>query len=431
MAGTDKDKALELALLTAIEFPSDVATLRKIGIQPSDFHDRTYRGFYEHLISSITRDGKLPTIEDKRQMWGLPLEEKHSDVYGLGQSLKKLRLSSSLARSIVTAHDLVKEDPESAISYLESQFRGLTVADSSRARILESESVNRLKELEKRAAAKEAGEFIGLRMGLACLDESNIGAQPGELITLQGRSGIGKSWFLIRFCTMAYLDGKKVLYLSPEMSAFETELRCDVFLMYAYNFRTSHKGLVTGDADYLEEYKRYVEHLEKEREERWVTIDSDKAGSFTLGAIHELVDKYRPDVLAIDGFHLLAGSKNGQGWEGVKQNSDGIKNLALNKGITVFVVTQARRTVGMYDNPNNDEIGYGHSLVEASDLVLSATGVKGAPDRRKLKVTKRRSGELPMFRISMLFDVDHGVIEEQISEMEDEEFDDELSVDDI
>lgn len=427
----DPGKPFELALIGAIKFPEDIKLLRKAGLSEADFKNPSYKTCFNYLVEASLNQTHFPTFADKEQMWALEgLVEDHRDVYGLATELKKIRTTDTIKNSVIEAAQILEHDPFTAASNLQRALNKLSFTDTSRARLLESEATSRLDELLKRAEARANNEFVGMKMGLACLDESNIGIQNGEVVTIQGRSGIGKSWYLINFCAQAYIDGKRILYLSPEMSAMETELRADVFLMRHFNIPTSHKGLVTADDEYIKYYKEYVNILSKNRDGRWVTIDSDKAGSFSIAAIHDLVDQHHPDIVAIDGFHLLAGHKNGQSWEGVKANADAFKALCLNKQLVGIDVTQARRTVGMYDNPNNDEIAYGHALVEASDLMISLTGVRGAPDRRKLKITKRRNGELPMFRISLKYDVDKGWIEELINEQEN--FDEDLlSEDDI
>lgn len=415
--------SLQLALLAAISSYTDLATLRKIDFKDEDFIDTKYRRFYQYLTSLERQNERIPSIVDKEQIWGLKLPKDHSDVFSLGHSLRRYSLTVKTKETLKDAALIVDSDPEAAVSLLRqsSNLLNASVGGSTHAGFFEEGAEDRLKEIERRVEARKSGNLIGVPTGLSVFDSTGLGVQNGEFLTIIGKTGLGKSWLLGKLCVIGYLAGNKILYISPEMSRFECELRIDVLMMNEYGLEISHKGLLSGQTQYMKVYSEWVDKLTTDREDRWITVDSDKAGGFTVGAISDLVNQHRPDILAIDGFHLLAGNKSGQSWESVKQNADGLKALCQSKQIILYNVTQAQRTVGIHDNPSNDQVAYGVALIEASDKIISLGGVKGMPNRRRLKITKNRIGELPTFRITMDFDVDRGVLQEIGSEEEEEE----------
>jgi hypothetical protein len=172
----------------------------------------------------------------------------------------------------------------------------------------------------------------------------------------------------------------------------------------------SNSSLINGSVD-LQLYEKWLGELSSER--RWVTADSTETptGKFALKDIAALVAAHRPDMLLIDGFHLIGGSKDEQ-WKVIAEAGQTLKALAQRNGMVVIVamqvVREAMKTTG--EAPDLQHGAYGKALIEDSDRVFSLAMPKGQPKLRYLKVPKTRDGEPVTIRVHLAFDVDVGDI---------------------
>lgn len=255
-----------------------------------------------------------------------------------------------------------------------------------------------------------AGKATGIPTGIPAFDDIGNLMQPGELIAIQGATNVGKSWFLDWICTNGYRAGYNVLYLTPESSVRDIELRTDVILAHAYGFDLSNRKLRNFTED-IEEYTRYVEYVKSlGRENGWITRDSGEMGSLTIQDIISLTREHRPDILAIDGFHLIAGK--GSSWESMKEAATAIKGLTQSMGIVTLASSQAQRSasIAIDSAPTTGEAAYGMALNEAANRVISLAKATAQGTNRIFTVPKFRDGEVIFKPQPLLFDVDKGRI---------------------
>jgi len=417
---------IELALIGSIKSESDLVTARQAGLEPEDFADDTCKRVYQHLLTYEIEDRPFPSREDKQTLYDIELPEQNFDVTALAGEIHKAGLGRRVRTLLMRYNEDLDESPSEVISMLVTDL-GQLRGTAKRTSYLEPTALLRFEELERRAKAAKEGRLIGWPMGYPAFETGNMGVQPGEFITIIGKSGVGKSWLLANSVATAYRAGAKVLYLSPEMTAFETEMRVDVLNMYANGYTADHEGLMSGNEKAMKSYRDYINALNIR--EDWITVDSDTGGGFNSNTITDIVMSHRPDILAIDGFNLLAGSKSGGNdeWQGIKRNADAIKVLGNTIGMSTITVMQAIRNVSIYTNPGQEHIAYGKALYEASDRVYGLAKVRGKEDERSIKEEKRRGRQGNPYRVYLKFDVNIGKIQQlrasEVGGDEDEESD--------
>jgi replicative DNA helicase len=71
----------------------------------------------------------------------------------------------------------------------------------------------------------QSGKMSGITSGFFSLDGKLGGWKNGELIVIGGRPGMGKSLTAVAFSKAAISDGKKVLFVTPEMTKEMLEIR--------------------------------------------------------------------------------------------------------------------------------------------------------------------------------------------------------------
>lgn len=212
------------------------------------------------------------------------------------------------------------------------------------------------------------------------------GIEKDDYIVFYGRPKSKKSWMLAFFAAFLYMQGKFPLIYTKEMTAdnlFKRIGACIGELPYQ-EFR---KGRLSP-----EERERLQAILDAARDLQghldMIMLDGkDSNGGDTVEWLQAKVDKYKPDIVLIDGMHLMS---DGRGSKGQKDNfrvqniSRGIRQMILDMGTPVIATTQATRSAAGHKNANLDEIAFSDAVsqdVTAAIRVISEGRTEISPDR--------------------------------------------------
>lgn len=399
---------IERLALSAIKTADDVRAALALGLSPTCFKVDAHRLAWERLIESATSGKALPGPADLAEL-GVELIDGATDLEAHVRELVRFNLSQRARNVLMRYVPGLDANPADGIRVMVGDLSELMTATSVHVGYSDKGAKDRLAEVRRRAEAHDRGEIIGIPTGLWVFDEEGYPWQEGEVISIIGIPTSGKSWLLAYFSVVAYLHGKRILMISPENSKLEMEWRIDV-LMSAKDegdWDLSHTALRRGTAD-LDRYAAWCEKVSWRND--WVTVDAGERGDFSVEDVIALTREHRPDVLAIDGFHLLTGK--GKSWEVMFESAKRIKGLSQGLGLVTICVTQATREAAVIqeDTPEMHQAAYGHAIMEDSNRIISMAKVRGNQKRRIFRVVKFRDGPEIPYRQYLNFDVDRGDI---------------------
>jgi replicative DNA helicase len=269
----------------------------------------------------------------------------------------------------------------------------------------------------------------GVRVGFTRFDELTQGFQPGNLIVLAARPGIGKTalalnWILRAAMSRDGRDGHCGAFFSLEMSHEEVFLR----LLSAYS-QTNMKDIQAGRA------AGRMQDLLKARDELATLplLICDQA-SITVPQIQNMVLKQgsqsnrRIEFVIIDYLQLLSSP---EGSRGAKQNeavrigeiSRGLKLMAKDFGIPVVVLSQLNREVEHRTGgrPQLSDLRDSGAIEQDADMVafihrkMVASSADAEPDpAAELIGAKHRNG--PTAIIQLHFQGEHSTYREMVRE---------------
>lgn len=404
----------EVSLLSSIRTPQDLTILLREGVTEEAF--LVYGDVFRHYLQYSREYGSLPKHSDVALEFrdlGLEFREPGELSFYLQEVLKLdlvRRTQATIIERLGEQGSRLVADPAETVRALTEDLRKLQHSSVRHVAWLDRDALVRLGWLQEKAEAARERQVLGIPTGLACFDRRMQGWGPGEAIMVMAPKGVGKSWLALYFGVVAYRAGYKVLFLSPEMAWEECALRFDVLLAHQVGVGLSHTDLSTGQQDQAE-YETWLRELT--RREQFIVIDSPEAGGFTAANTLALIEEHRPDLVLLDGLHLIGGDPKQSGWERIKQAADALKATAQHLKCTVVWTSQVDREA--MRNPTEPaatgaSAAYGKAGVEAANRLITLANFEHDSRRKTFKVPNNRSGQEFHTRQHLLFDVDVGAI---------------------
>ena len=390
---------VELSVLGfAIRNEESLFKLREKGISQSAFvhHQQVY-----DFIQDYRRDyKKLPTADTIATVCNVTISTNgHSDEDFYTDQLLDLELKRKVEVELLNAaKNLATGEPQASIEKLMLGLGRLRRPSKLSFGYTDGDANNRLDMIRQR---RELAKLYDGYFSLPVL--KNV--QTGVLIGIIGRTNVGKSFLLQRLCIDAYLKGKRILFLSPEMPKDEVDLRWDSLISKVFNA----DSLI--DKPELESsYKEWLEKASTRSD--WITFDSNYGRPFTPEVIDSQIVEFQPDVVAVDGLSLLSSSSDDPsgGWEGVKETSNALQAMAVARKVYIISTQQANR--GAADKPTPDlyNVAFGDGFAQSSGVILSMGYHPDDIRKRVLTVPKNRYGSIIHKPFEIDFDPSNGIV---------------------
>jgi KaiC/GvpD/RAD55 family RecA-like ATPase len=231
------------------------------------------------------------------------------------------------------------------------------------------------------------------------ITDTTMGIWPEDLILFVARGGVGKSFAAILIAREAWLQGKKVLFLTTEMSQLAVALR-----FTAIHLQLDYGKMRRGELGVFEE-QRWKDALpELQKDERWQIVGGDF--DFRVETLWAYVDDFRPDLLVVDGLYLLKTDERSE-----KKNEraanvyDDLKRGAKRFKIGILGTTQFNRQVKVSSaNPDIANIAQTDAAGWNADAAyaLGRTDSQKKMRRMSIKPLKIREGD--MFEVECHWD---------------------------
>ena len=262
--------------------------------------------------------------------------------------------------------------------------------------------------------------MVGIPTGFPTIDKATQGLQKGQLVTLTGLPKSSKSVIALLLAKAAQEYGKKVLYITFEMTCEEIAQRLD-----AYRAGINDMKLLSGNLN-DEEWQKLTRSVHETENLPTMVLSED---CMTVTAIGAKIDLLKPDIVIVDGVYMMEDE------EGFDKGSPqalanivaGLKFMAMNREICIVDVTQSTPARTKGETLNNDSMMGSRAFAQYSNVVI---GVERTEDvkRRKVKIIMTRRGTPT--EAYVLMDFDNGMFEEMEGIELDDDLDRELMGDD-
>lgn len=379
-----------------------------------------YEPAYEFITEYYGKYQSVPTTTILEEKFGDDLFDTVPDTDGASRHyLNELRdeyLRANINDLILkVSRNIDRHAPAAVLDRIASTVSDLA-KHSTRTEDVDVMDVD--KALESFKKAREASEdgVLGVKTGIDVWDQYvPTGALPGMNVVLIGYSGKGKSWVADLLAVNAYLQGKKVLFISLEMSAEQQRAR---MWSIANQGKFLMSDLQRGNVVESEVKKFGTDRLNTGGKLMVSAIDG--VTDVTPNIIRAKIERYQPDVVFVDYMQLMMDNSRTKDMTPRMLNlSKEMKRLAVSANVPIYNISAVTDDEGKKRNspPTIAQIAWSKGIEYDADLVV-AVHRYDQTDILELACRKNRNGE--MFNLQFLIDLSRGVFEPRLEDDEDD-----------
>lgn len=333
-----------------------------------DWFDVKERLAYEFVKDYYRENSELPSSEIFYSKFSLKDKVSGRPGYFL-RELKNRYISGTLVDTVPGIMRNLAKDPEKGLEqFRKVLFKLNTDTYTSKDVDYAFGARDRFKAYADRIATKGVTH---LSTGIEIFDETFYGYRPADLITIGGRAGMGKSWFILflALCLESVLKKKGskqlVLIVSNEMPEDEIIERMDC-LQAKLPYEEFMNGGLSRKQRRL--YKAFLEKLESEGSLIKVVYNVG-----TIDELNALIELYGPAAVYLDGSYLME-QDQGEGWEKITYVTRNLKQTAKAKSTPIINTTQLKRAAGKGSSKlsidGQDDFAYSSSYAMDSDIAV-------------------------------------------------------------
>ena len=212
----------------------------------------------------------------------------------------------------------------------------------------------------------------------------------GQLITIAGRPGKGKSAFALQTADDLALAGERVLYFSLEMKSASLFAR----------LLSRHSGI---EANRIKAVKINSDELPKllhaqdlyRQNGKMIIYDVTYHISKLANVIRRECERERPRAIFIDYLQLIPGGEGNSQAERIGYITRTLKLLAMQFSIPIFILSQLNRQIEINNRePDLSDLRDSGRIEEDSDVVVFLHSEKDDREKVKFIIAKNRDGSV-------------------------------------
>jgi replicative DNA helicase len=379
---------LENALISKVIESGDLRLVVDNKITPEFFYNKN-KLVFSMMLRHYREYRKSPSLEAIQREFGdfTPENTTEPIEYYVDQIRKRYKRNMIITGIKEVAGKLENETEDEAELYLYQ----LTSRLATEVKL--TKDLNYALDIESRKERylhkKEHCGVDGIPTLITPVDDITGGAHGGELITILGQPGTGKTWIELVIAKAALKEGYRVLFITKEMEPEQIATRMDSALL-EMPFDHIRRGLL-GDK-YEQEYFQKLEDLNGEYPDFIISGDDGEGG---VTAIQAKIEEHNPDMVIIDGSYLIIDEDGGKAAHEKATNiTRRLKRLARKTQLPIYNSTQAGRQTKRSNAPDMEDVSFSYAYAQDSDIMMSIyrTDEMKVASKMGLKLIKVRDG---------------------------------------
>ena len=364
-------------LISKIVQEGDIAPALSGGVRETWFEDSLHRRVFQWMMEYYHRYNATPTAK------ALKLEYPTYDILVVKEPYQFYidRFRDSWTRGIIAdaeieIHEALDDGDLKLARDRMSQALNRIGAEVSSLNDMDVGAVWRSLYDEYEEMRHQSQGMTGIPTGFPTYDMITGGFHDEQLILIAGQAKAGKSWLMMKSALAAQDAGKKVLFVTFEMSLNEQLARYHGMISGLNSNKLLRKKLNDEDMTKLKEGMRHQATMEP------FVISADISATTTPSGLSGKIDEHRPDIVFVDGVYLMENEGGHQ--PGTAQAytslSRSLKRLGQRASLPVVGTMQA--LPGKMDRHGKvtlHSLGWSSSWGQDADLVFGAEREENLP----------------------------------------------------
>lgn len=292
--------------------------------------------------------------------------------------------------------------------------QALTVLDTARKSIIEQQFRQQIMDVGPEAKTYLMNSYHGMStkdtplilFGWPYLDNMVGTLMPGDLVSIVGRPGRGKTWFTLFSALHNWHElQRNVMFVSMEMNTLAIVQRVGAMYTHAPALQLKHGKMASGT---LKAFSTGMDKMKGEAGHLYVVNGNLMA---EVDPLYTLAVQLGVDVMVIDGAYMLKHpNRRLDRFVRVAENVELMKQAGEQLELATISSWQFAKTASK-KNPKKgevvtmDDIGYSDAIAQTSSIILGLMQEEGVEtmNRRMIELLKGRSGEEGQFYVNWNF----------------------------
>ena len=365
------------------------------------FVDDEEKSVYNYVVSHMRTYGEIPSYDAVIEETDVELPEVEDSVDYYWSRLVNRKLYNDIREPYNELRKVLADSDLDAIPDIVARMSRALIVNREQSDLLPVDALGE-RVLDRYDQVHRSPGVTGVPSGWPTLDDDSSGYQPGDLVVWVARPGTGKTWLMLRQALLAHRAGRKVLFVTMEMSLVAIGNRF-YGMAAGINSRMIRSGTLSTRAQNL--LRRTIRQY---RDSERLHFYGGNMGQ-GIGALTAVITEHQPDVVFIDGLYLLkpvSAPKSADRFQKVAYVLDELKTIALSRHIPIVGSSQFNRDRNKKGNQALDTIGYTDAFSTHSSLVY---GIDFPPptalnqESRVIDVIKGREGESRSIAVNYRF----------------------------
>jgi replicative DNA helicase len=237
--------------------------------------------------------------------------------------------------------------------------------------------------------------------------EGGLGSK--EMAMVVAPPGVGKSLYLVNQGVHSMIEGRKVLYVSCEMSEDKIAQRFDSIMTLVPQCKLKDPANQLTVKERLDIFKEEFPGSE-------LIIKEFPTGQATINTIRNLLvqlknyEEFEPDLLIVDYLELLRPTRDiQQEYHAQQRVAEELRGVAMEYNLLVWTATQTNRQGKMVKFITDAELGDSYGKIRTCDFAFSLNQTEEEYDEGKMRgfVMKSRNGRN---RFAIPMDIDYSTL---------------------
>lgn len=397
---------VEMQLISRIVYSGEIHRVLEWGITTSDFRTGEAKGLFEHICTyysdAQTRGTTIGPALFSQHFSQVQLSaDSGVTTDALCHEVRKSRIIGEAKEFSVQLADNVEIDVDGALSLMHSHVQKLLALGSTRNTDMSfAQAMTRM--IHRYSQALAGNLPAKLQWPWEIMNDATGGIQEDDYIVLFGRPKSMKTWVLASIIANAYHQGKTALIYTKEMTQDNIFLRTAACVAELPYQELRNAKLTPEEEQLLQKLHGMVNNPNIAGNLICVSGQECAPGQDTVSWLQAKVEKYKPDVIFIDGMYLLSdegGGKKSADWQRVTNISRAIRAMVLATKVPAICTMQANRGAAKHSNANLDEIAYADAIAQDATVAMRTINDKHQPTI-SLVTAGSREFKLHGFRIN-------------------------------